>query len=74
MQEITNDIDEQLKEFGCEDFQNKADIVEVVRCKDCKHSYKEGYGLNCSHIGGMNSYVDDNGFCSYGERKEGAEE
>ena len=26
-----------LQEFGCNDFKNKADFVEVVRCKDCVH-------------------------------------
>ena len=41
-----------------------ADVVQVVRCKDCKY-----YGSRrwCE----LNSSVfDDNAFCSYGERKE----
>ena len=50
------------------------DAVEVVRCKDCKHSKdinimggtyqkhcKLSYGLPC---------VEPNDFCSYGERRE----
>ena len=37
MQEVCNDIDEQLKDFGCDDFKPTADVVEVVRCKDCIH-------------------------------------
>lgn len=44
-----------------------ADVVEVVRCKDCK--YYNLYHLACvypRHNGNIN--VD--GFCSYGERKE----
>lgn len=49
-----------------------ADVVEVVRCKDCKH-YKEGKLLGPSkfcyfyQIGtGLNTADDD--FCSKGER------
>ncbi len=60
-----------------------ADFVEVVRCKDCEHKvvinngrvmcnrnavkarfYDDWYGLTAT---------DDNHFCSYGKRKEGAE-
>lgn len=29
MQEVCNDIDEQLKDFGCDDFKPTADVVEV---------------------------------------------
>lgn len=49
----------------CADFKNKADFVEVVRCKDCKHY--DGKWL-CS-IGGVPSRKKDD-FCSYGERSE----
>lgn len=45
-----------------------ADVVEVVRCKDCVH-YQDG---ECNHFG-YYTYapeVDDNDFCSYGERVE----
>ena len=31
------ELEEYIKEFGCEDFKNKADFVKVVRCKDCKY-------------------------------------
>lgn len=32
------ELEEYIKEFGCEDFKNKADFVELpCRCKDCKH-------------------------------------
>ncbi len=45
----------------CSLFENKADFVEVVRCKDCKHwSNGDCYRLELSR-------PDD--FCSYGERK-----
>lgn len=52
------------------------DVVEVVRCKDCKH-YKFGKHFTdikfCQRVpyyaekGGLNTSDDD--FCSYGERK-----
>lgn len=48
----------------CEDFKNKADFVEVVRCKDCKY-FKKGL---CIKTNGMVSNNPFN-FCSYGERK-----
>lgn len=49
-----------------------ADVVEVVRCKDCIQRryhcfgqyYCQRYLFKCK----------DNDFCSYGKRKEGAEE
>jgi hypothetical protein len=52
----------------------KADVVEVVRCKDCKHAtfyscrndacYR---GIICEYLIGTD---DENFFCGYGERKE----
>ena len=57
-----------------------ADVVEVVRCKDCKHS--GGYCFGTSHeetlacfdieedgFARMVTRVNPNDFCSYGERK-----
>ena len=47
------------------------DAVEVVRCKDCKW-YERKYPWNNAST--MCSYLefpmDDNDFCSWGERKE----
>ena len=43
------------------------DAVPVVRCKDCKHEF----GGSCSICWFQKRKPDD--FCSYGERKEGAE-
>ena len=40
------------------------DVVEVVRCKDCKH-----YLFCCRTIRTGGNRPDD--FCSYGERKDG---
>lgn len=52
-----------------------ADVVEVVRCKDCKYSYWEKQTaisevLKCGTHNGLNDEVDFCDFCSYGERKE----
>ena len=43
------------------------DVVEVVRCKDCKHCTE--IGLPRCRITGRNMTDDD--FCSRGERREG---
>ena len=41
-----------------------ADMVSVVRCKECKHRKKNGFCLK------HNRYEkNDNGYCSYGERE-----
>ncbi len=53
-----------------------ADVVEVVRCKDCKHwCIQEGNDINQSYFCSRDKMwcmptrkADD--FCSYGERKE----
>ena len=49
------------------------DAVEVVRCKDCKHCDPENY--HCDHPMGTAAPLrrKPNDFCSYGERKEGAD-
>lgn len=50
------------------------DVVEVVRCKDCRHytswsdNHDYGYGI-CNFHKGEN--VINRGFCSEGKRKEG---
>lgn len=47
------------------------DAVEVVRCKDCKNGVSVGNDLSCSHFSGLcglNVVVNNNEFCSYGER------
>ena len=69
-----------LKEFANEQLtplienliqkQPAADVVEVVRCRDCKH-YVANY---CTRdIRGRTNmfYVSDNDFCSYGKTKDG---
>lgn len=50
-----------------------ADVVRVVRCKDCKHheellNNNDGNVLCWVH--GLDVIVDRNGYCNYGEREE----
>ena len=53
--------------------QKTVDAVPVVRCRECKHCDPESY--HCDHhmgtVAPLSRKPDD--FCSYGERKEGAE-
>ena len=44
-----------------------ADVVEVVRCKDCVFS-EESQGA-CDYCKLNDCRFDKNGFCSYGEKK-----
>ena len=50
-----------------------ADVVEVVRCKDCNHFSREMIGDSlecvCKLSVGM-VHVSPDSYCSYGERKE----
>ena len=61
---------------GC--FKDKANVVEVVRCKECKHyipkenltdEYDNPIGADglCDNT---DTYTDETDFCSYGELKE----
>lgn len=49
------------------------DAVEVVRCKDCKHSWEDLGGLTCSHGVCVDCVVLGDFYCANGERKEGAD-
>lgn len=56
-------------------FENAVDsiptVVPVVRCRECKHSehwYKDKRRCFLWHEAGIDVFED--GFCSYGERKE----
>ena len=50
-----------------EDF-HAADVVEVVRCKDCKHYRNTDCGYMCGFWEDWLPTEDDD-FCSYGERR-----
>ena len=53
-----------------------AEVVEVVRCKDCKRCYEKRTKLNnqlmrfCMRMDGNEYQVNANDFCSYGTPKE----
>lgn len=47
-----------------------ADVVPVVRCKDCK--YNRG-SKKCLNPDSFFAVPKDDDFCSYGERKDGGE-
>ncbi len=44
-----------------------ADVVAVVRCEQCAHSYDDIDGRHCTCVDGP---VKDDFFCYYGERNE----
>lgn len=67
-----------LRKYAVRDIMDAetVDAVEVVRCRECKHRYN---GKDCTHplllsysFGAIRN-VKDNDFCSYGERKDGAD-
>jgi hypothetical protein len=52
-----------------------ADVVEVVRCRDCKYGETStcpitGVELFICRHGHLNRAVEKDHFCSYGERRE----
>ena len=52
------------------------DAVPVIRCKDCKHwKFAQHINDNLCHRFDGDPWIptEPNDFCSYGERKEGAE-
>ena len=56
----------------CEHFKNKADYVEVVRCKNCIYFTKERMGDGIESIctcGSAMIIIDPDKYCSYGKRK-----
>lgn len=54
-----------------------ADVAPVVRCKDCEYSCKDETGRTCEgywyELSEFAVPVEDDGFCSYGERKDGGD-
>ena len=54
----------------CKHFKNKADFVEVVRCRDCKY-WRTEHGGFCEASNALSEVNNaNNDFCSYGERKD----
>lgn len=54
----------------CKEFVAAADVVEVVRCGECKHYeiHKPSVTLNCEREGKLIPMMPSD-FCSYGERR-----
>ena len=50
-----------------------ADVAPVVRCKDCKHYVDcKAISKKCCYVHLLTPHpMPEDGFCSYGERKEG---
>lgn len=62
--------------MGCIEDAQTVDAVPVVRCRDCKHYDTADFDGNILY--GCNLHpamldITPDGFCSYGERKEGAD-
>ena len=50
------------------------DAIPVVRCRECKYRFKNnGHSKDGCPIIDANIWMDDDDFCSHGERKEGAD-
>lgn len=45
------------------------EVVEVVRCRDCKHSTEPQSDRTC-WCKGWNQYVPEEHFCSFGKRRD----
>lgn len=48
-----------------------ADVVDVVRCRDCKHRTEDCF---CTGRGWPMQLVADDGFCEKGKPKDGGQE
>lgn len=66
------DVNEVGKAIG----KSIVDVVEVVRCKDCKRHYEhiDPDGDKWNFCGKTNYPVELTDYCSYGECKDGDEE
>ena len=82
---ITEETDMTVAECS-HTFKNKADFVEVVRCKGCKHWRRKGfdpifekefgycYNDDFPFMCETRPDVNEDDFCSYGERKKNDKE
>ena len=61
------------KALRCIEQAPTVDAVPVVRCRECKYRFKNnGHSKAGCPIIDANIWMDDDDFCSHGERKEGA--
>ena len=64
-----NKAKQKLKEAA----RDKGDVIQVVRCRDCKYrKYDDIFGTLWCNLNSCTKRVKPDDFCSYGERKEGA--
>ena len=58
--------------WSCSRFKHYGNTEEGVRCKDCKYKFSaNGHNKNGCPLDGA-GLMNDNDFCSYGERKDNA--
>lgn len=52
-----------------------ADVVEVIRCRDCQHWGGVTYGFICRKFSGIETKIcmSADSFCSYGAKRAGNE-
>lgn len=69
--QFAKSIDKEVSE--CDEFQNKADFVEVVRCRNCKYYETDIWDgeilCGCNNPSGMQDVSADS-YCSDGERRK----
>ena len=58
-----------VKGVSCKTVKPKPEMVAVVRCKDCKHSWQDIGGLCCSHGVCVDCTVQEDFFCADGEKR-----
>jgi len=58
------------KQYKKPEIIEKADVVPVVRCRDCKHWDNGNLSFECPWDYGRYGSSDEDDFCSYGERRE----
>lgn len=66
---------ENVRRWLNEEFEvnRNADVVPVVRCKDCKHAYINSFSAasGVALCSSSAKVMQQDDFCSYGERKDG---
>ena len=55
---------------GIKDYLGKVDVVEVIRCRDCKYSSRDMGGKDIYCLRSSSYPWHDDSFCSDAERKE----
>lgn len=82
-EEYEAEDDEYVYRYYSEEQIDKAPSIDIVRCKECKHTYKWDSGCGAELVckarrcdpsdwgnDRIEFYVKADDFCSYGERKE----